>query len=62
MSPDALKRSITKRKKGVLVVHYGGYPADFDEILPIVKEHNLFLIEDCAHAHGTEWRGRKIGP
>lgn len=61
MSPKALKKSITKRTKAVLVVHYGGYPVNFDGVLPIIKENNLFLIEDCAHAHGTEWKGRKVG-
>ncbi len=61
MSPRSLQESITKRTKAVIVVHYGGYPANFDEILPIAKRHNLFLLEDCAHAHGTEWKSRKVG-
>jgi len=61
MSPEALKNSITERTKAVIVVHYGGYPANFDDILPKIKKNNLFLIEDAAHAHGTEWKGRKIG-
>ena len=61
MDPEDLEKSVTERTKAVIVVHYGGYPADFDEILPIVKKHNLSLIEDCAHAHGTEWKGRKVG-
>jgi len=61
MSAKALEGSITDRTKAVLVVHYGGYPVDFDKILPIVKRNNLFLVEDCAHAHGTEWKGRKVG-
>jgi len=34
---------------------------NFDAILPIVKRHNLLFIEDAAHAHGTEWKGRKVG-
>jgi dTDP-4-amino-4,6-dideoxygalactose transaminase len=61
MDPEDLEKSVTERTKAVIIVHYGGYPADFDEILPIVKKHNLSLIEDCAHAHGTEWKGRKVG-
>jgi len=61
MSPNSLEEAITERTKAVIVVHYAGYPANFDEILPIVKRNNLFLIEDSAHAHGTEWRGRKVG-
>jgi len=61
MNPKALEQSITEQTKAVIVVHYAGYPANFDEILPIIEKHNLFLIEDCAHAHGTEWKGRKVG-
>ncbi len=61
MSPTVLEKSITKRTKAAIVVHYSGYPANFDEILPIVRRHSLFLIEDCAHAHGTEWKGTKVG-
>jgi dTDP-4-amino-4,6-dideoxygalactose transaminase len=61
ISPEAIEAAITERTKGVIPVHLGGYPADFDRILPIVEKHDLFLIEDCAHAHGTEWKGRKVG-
>lgn len=61
MSPEDLEESVTERTKAVVVVHYGGYPADFDQILPIAEKHDLSLIEDCAHAHGTEWKGRKVG-
>jgi dTDP-4-amino-4,6-dideoxygalactose transaminase len=61
ISPLALGASLTDRTEAVMVVHYGGYPVDFDRILPIVKRNNLFLVEDCAHAHGTEWKGRKVG-
>lgn len=52
---------ITPRTKGVIGVHYGGYPIDFDALLPLVKEYDLFLLEDAAHAQGTEWKGRKVG-
>ena len=61
MSPESLEGSITERTRAVIVVHYGGYPADSDKILPIVNKNNIFLVEDCAHAHGTEWRGRRVG-
>jgi len=61
MSPEALEDAVTEKTKAAIVVHYAGYPVDFDRILPITKKHGLFLIEDAAHAHGTEWRGRKIG-
>ena len=61
IDPSLLEAAITKRTKAVMAVHYGGYPIDFDRILPIVRRHGLRLIEDSAHAQGTEWRGRKVG-
>jgi dTDP-4-amino-4,6-dideoxygalactose transaminase len=61
ISSKSLESVITDRTKAAIVVHYCGYPVDFDEILTIAKKHNLHLIEDCAHAHGTEWKGRKVG-
>lgn len=57
----SLEVAITDRTVGVVGVHFGGYPMDFDEILPVVRENNLFLIEDAAHAQGSEWRGEKVG-
>ncbi len=61
ISPEAMERAISWRTRGVVAVHLGGYPVDLDRILPIVKEHGLVLIEDCAHAQGTAWKGRKVG-
>lgn len=58
---NSIKENITPRTKGVVVVHYGGYPVNFDKIIPVVKRNKLFLVEDCAHAHGTEWKDRKVG-
>jgi len=61
ISAKSIEENITEKTKAVIGVHYAGYPINFDEILPVVKKHGLFLIEDCAHAHGSEWRGRKVG-
>lgn len=47
------------RTKAVIVVHFGGYPVDLDAVLAVTSKHGLLLIEDCAHAQGTSWRGRK---
>jgi len=52
---------ITKKTKAIIGVHYGGYPIDFDAIKPLARKNGLVLVEDCAHAHGTEWKGRKVG-
>jgi dTDP-4-amino-4,6-dideoxygalactose transaminase len=61
ISPADTKRKITDKTKAIIGVHYGGYPINFDAIKPLAKKHNLILVEDCAHAHGTEWKGRKVG-
>ena len=61
ISPDAVESAITDRTKAIEVVHYGGYPADMDRIMEIAKKHNLLIVEDCAEAHGSEWRGQKVG-
>jgi dTDP-4-amino-4,6-dideoxygalactose transaminase len=39
----------------------GGHPADLDRLVAITGDRGLFLLEDCAHAHGSEWNGRKVG-
>lgn len=61
IDPDLVEAAITPRTKAVIAVHMGGHPADLDRLIEITKKHNLFLIEDSAHAHGSEWRGQKIG-
>lgn len=61
IDPNSVRRLISDRTKAVIPVHYGGYPADMDEIMQIAGEHNLLVIEDAAEAHGSEWRGRKVG-
>ncbi|MGD0088800.1 MAG: DegT/DnrJ/EryC1/StrS family aminotransferase, partial [Planctomycetota bacterium] len=59
--PDAIEAAITRRTQAVCIVHYGGYPADMDRIGRIARKHKLPLIEDCAHAHGSMWRGHGVG-
>ncbi|NJD04288.1 MAG: DegT/DnrJ/EryC1/StrS family aminotransferase [Ruminiclostridium sp.] len=61
ISAKAIEASITSRTRGVVVVHYAGYMADMDAILPIAEKYGLVVIEDCAHAQGSAWRGRKAG-
>ena len=58
---DHLEEVITDRTVGVVGVHFAGYPMDMDRLVPLVEEHDLFLVEDAAHAQGTEWRGEKVG-
>jgi dTDP-4-amino-4,6-dideoxygalactose transaminase len=52
---------ITERTKVVLPVHFAGRPCDMDALCSLVRDHNLKMIEDCAHAIETEYKGRKAG-
>lgn len=61
ISPNDIQRKITAKTKAVTIVHYAGYPCDMDEIMQIAKEHNLYVIEDAAHAPGAEYKGKKCG-
>lgn len=61
IAPDAIEAAITSRTRAIIPVHNGGYPADMDAIMDIADKHNLKVIEDCAHAHGSQWRGKGMG-
>lgn len=59
--PEKIEEAVTERTKAIIPVHYGGHPCEMDEIRKIASKHDLFLIEDAAHALGSEYKGRKIG-
>ena len=61
IDPDRIGEAITDRTKAIEPVHFGGQPADMDRVLEIAQEHGLAVVEDAAQAHGSEWRGRKVG-
>ena len=61
ISPMSVKAAITPATKAITVMHYGGYPCDMKAINAIASEHNLSVIEDAAHAPGTELDGKKAG-
>jgi len=56
-----IESKITEKTKAIIPVHFGGISADMDTIHKIAKKYNLLVIEDAAHAIGTEYKGRKIG-
>lgn len=61
IDPDAVLAAITPRTRAVIAVHIAGHPADLDRLTQICAQHGLALIEDCAHAHGSSWRGQAVG-
>jgi len=52
---------ISKNTKAVMCVHLAGWPCEMDDIMALAKEHSLFVIEDCAQAHGTIYKGKPVG-
>lgn len=61
MDPKDVQAKITSRTKAIMVVHLYGHPCDMDSIMSIAKQYNLFVIEDCAEASGTLYKGRHVG-
>ena len=60
IAPEAVEAAITDRTRVIVPLHLGGYPADMDQIGEIARGHGLKLVADACHAHGTEWRGKKV--
>jgi dTDP-4-amino-4,6-dideoxygalactose transaminase len=61
ISIEDLKKRITPKTKAIMAVHLYGHPCDMDELAKIAKEYNLYIIEDCAQAHGSEYKGKRVG-
>jgi len=61
IDPALIEEKITTRTKGIIAVHLYGHPVDMDPIISIAFNHNLFVIEDAAEAHGAKYKGRMIG-
>ncbi len=61
IDPAEIEKKITDKTKAIYVVHYAGQMCDMDPIMEIANKHKLFVMEDCAHAHAAEYKGRKAG-
>lgn len=61
LSIESLKKNLTSKTKAVIPVHLFGQPCDMDIIMEWAKAHDLRVIEDCSHAHGAEYKGKKVG-
>ena len=58
---EMAESAVNERTKAIIAVHLGGCPADMDALRAVADKHGIALLEDAAHAHGSEWRGRKVG-
>jgi dTDP-4-amino-4,6-dideoxygalactose transaminase len=61
ITADSIERVITEKTKAVICVHLAGWPCEMDGIMSLAKEHNLYVIEDCAQCHGAKYNGKPLG-
>ena len=61
INPNNIEEAITEKTKAIMPVHLYGQACDMDPIMEIAKKHNLYVIEDCAQAHGATYKGKVIG-
>ena len=61
IDPEEIRRKISRRTRAIVPVHFAGRACEMDEIMSIAGEHDVAVVEDCAHAIETEFRGRKAG-
>ena len=61
ISAETIKAALTPNTKAIIVVHLAGMPAEMDGIMDLAKEHDLWVIEDCAQAHGAKYKGKSVG-
>ena len=61
LSPQAAEAAITSRTRAIIIVHFGGRPAEMDAFQALAKKHNLSLLEDSAHAHGARFLDVPVG-
>lgn len=61
LDPKRAAAAITPKTRAILTVHFGGSFCAIDRLVALAKEHGIVLFEDAAHAHGSEWNGRRAG-
>ncbi len=61
LDPACVEDALSDRTKAIVPCHFGGQIADMDRIMRIARKHDVTVIEDAAHAHGSEWAGKKAG-
>ncbi|AWS96193.1 MULTISPECIES: DegT/DnrJ/EryC1/StrS family aminotransferase [Citrobacter] len=61
ITAETISAVLTPNTKAVIVVHLAGMPAEMDPIMSLAEKHNLYVIEDCAQAHGASYKGKRVG-
>jgi dTDP-4-amino-4,6-dideoxygalactose transaminase len=61
MDPERAAAAVSAKTKAMIPVHFGGAMANLDRLMALAQERGIAVIEDAAHAHGSEWRGRRAG-
>ncbi|KTD06812.1 DegT/DnrJ/EryC1/StrS family aminotransferase [Legionella jamestowniensis] len=61
ITADTIREVLTTKTKAIICVHLAGWPCDMDPIMALADEYGLFVIEDCAQAHGAKYKGRSVG-
>ena len=61
ITADSISKVVTSRTKAIICVHLAGWPCDMDPIMKLAKGHSIFVIEDCAQAHGSLYKKRNVG-
>jgi dTDP-4-amino-4,6-dideoxygalactose transaminase len=61
ITAESINSVLTDKTKAVICVHLAGWPCEMDDIMELANQNNLFVIEDCAQAHGAKYKGRSVG-
>ncbi len=61
IDPSKIEEKITPKTKAIMPVHLYGQPCDMDPIMDVARSHGLYIVEDCAQAHGATYKGQKVG-
>ncbi len=61
LDPEKVEEAVSAKTKAIIPVHVYGQPCEMGKISEIAKKHSLYIVEDCAEAHGAEWKGQRVG-
>lgn len=61
ITAETISAVLTPKTKAIVCVHLAGWPCDMDPIMALAAQHNLYVVEDCAQAHGAKYKGRSVG-